>query len=237
VFNPFAQAILFNQGGKQGGERGLFELGAFPMPAEGQSTVRLGIHTCDVDADGDIDILYPIHEFGNDEIPDLYLNQGGLQGGEIGTFLLDDTFEARSGVYRKIASADIDGDGDVDIFLPMQGTFKPDTNPLEPYMLLSNVFTAPNPPLAFIRGDPNSDFTCNIIDVICILGYLFGGDTNPGCLAAMDVNEDDGIDITDPIALLSYLFAGGPPPPLPFPDFGDAAGELVLECESIRIVQ
>ncbi|MEM7233598.1 MAG: VCBS repeat-containing protein, partial [Planctomycetota bacterium] len=115
AFNPFAQAVLVNQGGAQEGAMGEFAAARFPMPVEGQGLVRLGLETADVDADGDIDILYPIHEFGAGEHPDLYFNQGGLQGGQIGSFLLDESFESIPGVYSDLATGDIDGDGDRDI--------------------------------------------------------------------------------------------------------------------------
>jgi hypothetical protein len=207
------------------------------MPAEGQSPVRLGVHTCDIDADGDIDIVYPIHEFGNGEHPDLYINQGGLQGGLAGMFLLDATFEARAGVYSKVASADVDGDGDRDLLLPMQSSFEPETNPPGPYLLMSEVFTVPDAPLVFIRGEVNGDTQRDIGDPIAVLGYLFSGMGEPPCLAAADANGDDTVDIADAIYLLAYLFSQGPDPVQPFPDLGDAASELILSCQQVTITQ
>jgi hypothetical protein len=46
------------------------------------------------------------------------------------------------------------------------------------------------------------------------------------CLEAADANGDlahgGAIDISDPVYVLVHLFAGRPPPPLPFPDCGNA---------------
>jgi len=61
-------------------------------------------------------------------------------------------------------------------------------------------------------GDANCSKAIDIADAICILGYLFGPDTDPCkhpcCEAQMDVNNSDKVDIADAIRLLSYLFTG-----------------------------
>ncbi|MCI0634455.1 MAG: FG-GAP-like repeat-containing protein, partial [Actinobacteria bacterium] len=235
AFNPFAQAILLNQGGAQGGVLGEFEVGGFPMPAEGQSAVRLGLLTCDVDADGDADVLFPIHEFGAGERPDLYLNQGGLQGGEAGTFVRDASFESVPGVYSDLAFGDLDGDSDGDLLFPLSETFEPEANPARTYVLLSEVFQAPNAPLAFRRGDANGDLAHDLSDAVFVLSYLFGGGASPGCLAAADVDDDGEVDISDAVAQLNHFFSGGPPPASPYPGFGDAPGPLVVSCERVRL--
>ena len=67
VFNPFAQTLLINQGGAQEGDYGVFAgpgFGQFPIPQEGQSPIRLGLYVRDVDADGDQDVIFTVHELG-----------------------------------------------------------------------------------------------------------------------------------------------------------------------------
>lgn len=235
VFNPFAQAVLFNRGGLQEGTLGEFEVGEFPAPVEGQSPVRLGLLTCDIDADGDVDILYPVHEFGSGEHPDLYLNQGGLQGGDVGAFALDAAFEARSGVYSDLAFGDLDGDGDGDLLLPMSSTFEPELNAPRSYVLQSTVFDSTNAPLAFMRGDANGDFSRDLSDAVFVLTHLFHGGVEPDCLAAADVNGSGNVDLSDSVSLLNHLFQGGPQPAAPYPGFGDAPNSLNVSCERVSV--
>lgn len=79
--------------------------------------------------------------------------------------------------------------------------------------LVPTVTSAP----LFKRGDVDGNGSASIGDAIQLLGYLFQGATEPGCLDAADVDDDGGISIGDAISLLSYLFAGGTPPPAPGP--------------------
>ncbi|NMD34596.1 MAG: DNRLRE domain-containing protein [Planctomycetes bacterium] len=62
-------------------------------------------------------------------------------------------------------------------------------------------------------GDANCSKAIDLADAVCILGYLFGPETdackNPCCLAQMDTNNSDSVDLSDAIRVLSYLFAGG----------------------------
>ena len=72
------------------------------------------------------------------------------------------------------------------------------------------------PPIPFIRGDVNGDSNIDLSDPISILGYLFQGQGEPGCVEAANTNGDAVVDLSDAIYLLSYLFTGGPKPPAPF---------------------
>ena len=62
-------------------------------------------------------------------------------------------------------------------------------------------------------GDANCSKALDIADAICILGYLFGPESDacksPCCLAQMDTNDSNAVDIADAIRLLSYLFVNG----------------------------
>jgi hypothetical protein len=82
---------------------------------------------------------------------------------------------------------------------------------------------------AFRRGDINGDGLADISDAVSTLGWLFGGATTPGCLAATDVNGDGLSDISDAIALLSHLFLGSAAPAAPFPGCGP--GSLATDAE------
>ncbi|MBI4601144.1 MAG: VCBS repeat-containing protein [Planctomycetes bacterium] len=228
-FNPAAQGILLNQGGLQGGEEGAFEVGELPPLGAGQSPIRLGVEVADVDSDGDPDLLFLAHELGNSERPDLYLNQGGMQGGAAGTFVLDVAFPVPPGIYQAMPLGDIDSDGDVDAVGLNAG------DPARKSLLRNGLFEAPDPPLGFQRADVNGDLTRDLSDAIAILGHLFLGGEAPGCLAAADVNDSGSVDLSDAIALLAYLFLGAVPPPAPFPGFGDDRTPDGIGCGRLDI--
>lgn len=240
VFSPFAQTLLINQGGAQEGEFGFFEgsaFGQFPSAVEGQSPVRLGLLVTDVDADGDSDVIFTTHELGSSEPPDLYLNQGGRQGGTPGEFRLSGGFPLPAGVYGQAAATDLDDDGDLDLLLPMTSTFNPVDSPVMVHRVESLLFDGPNPPLAYRSGEVNQDGLHDLSDAIAILSHLFLGDPRLACPLAGDINGDGNLDISDPIAQLLYLFLDGAPPAGPFPEWGDASISSDLPCESLRILE
>ncbi len=71
-----------------------------------------------------------------------------------------------------------------------------------------------------MRGDCNADASINIADAIALLGYLFGGASEPVCLEACNGNDDGDVNIADAVAILGHLFAGAGPLPAPHPDCG-----------------
>jgi len=89
----------------------------------------------------------------------------------------------------------------------------------------------------FKRGDTNADGERNIADAICLLGYLFGPQTDPceqkvkSCFDAGDANDDGKLDIADAVKILAYLFATEGPLPAPFPDCGSDGVADALGCD------
>ena len=69
----------------------------------------------------------------------------------------------------------------------------------------------------FWRGRANTDERYDLSDAVFILGHLFLGSEEPGCLDAADANDDGAIDLSDGIFILQHLFQGGSPPPPPEP--------------------
>ncbi len=69
----------------------------------------------------------------------------------------------------------------------------------------------------FHRGDVDTDGVVAITDAVKLLGYLFLGEIEPGCLEAADADDDGQIQLTDAIRVLGYLFLGSEPPALPGP--------------------
>jgi hypothetical protein len=72
-------------------------------------------------------------------------------------------------------------------------------------------------PLRFVRGDCNKDGGVDLSDAACILGWLFLGEPEPGCMASINANGDQAVDISDVVTLLGSLYLGGSPPADPFP--------------------
>jgi hypothetical protein len=110
----------------------------FPDTFNENLGIRLGVETGDVDLDGDQDVIIQAHEFfGSGQFPfvgrpALFLNQGGAQGGSVGTFVEDMSFWVLGPFATAISYhgtlVDIDGDLDLDYFLPAYGGIVDPTN-------------------------------------------------------------------------------------------------------------
>lgn len=87
------------------------------IPATGSSSENVDFGDIDLDGDWDAAIADGGDD-GNDQ-NQLYLNRGGAQGGEIGLFQLATAqrFPSQSDDSRDIEFADIDNDGDLDIYV------------------------------------------------------------------------------------------------------------------------
>ncbi len=99
--------IWINQGKLQGGDEGDFQLVANLVTG-----TSLGLDIGDVDADNDLDIILGRYTPAGNEV---WLNQGGLQNGIIGTF--GDSGQAldNSATYA-VALGKLDEDADLDLF-------------------------------------------------------------------------------------------------------------------------
>ena len=84
----------------------------------------------------------------------------------------------------------------------------------------------------FVRGDCGQAGNMDISSGIFLLGFLFSGGSDPGCMAACDADGDGRLDITTAVFIFNFLFLGGVPPSAPFPGCGlsESAGDLELGC-------
>lgn len=67
----------------------------------------------------------------------------------------------------------------------------------------------------FICGDPNGDLRINILDVSCLINYLYKEGPEPDPLAAGDATGNGSINILDVNHLINYLYKEGPEPVCP----------------------
>lgn len=108
VFSTGRFATVFeNQGGAQGGTEGTFAVGqSFSQP-----TAIFDLESGDFDGDGDIDLVGT----GQPGI-ELFINQGGDQGGTLGQFVNTSLFgiSIQGGA---VSVGDLDRDGDLDLFI------------------------------------------------------------------------------------------------------------------------
>ena len=117
------------------------------------SSVALG----DLDGDGDLDAVTL-----NEGAPNLvWVNQGNLQGGSEGTFQQGPQ-SLGNGVYGSLALGDLDGDGDLDVVIPVGGLVRVYGNDgtgvlTDSGAVLSTVPSSPHVALGDLDGDGDLD--------------------------------------------------------------------------------
>ena len=193
--------LLTNQGGAQSGIEGeLISTAGLP----GSYTDR-AVAIGDIDNDGDLDVI-----FASDSIYEiLHVNQGGLQGGTIGTFVTDDQAILFNLFTHDIELGDLDQDGDLDVISVTSGAG-----------LHRNLFIAPdcdgngNPDPCDLQQDPSLDCDGNgeldSCELITGASDVNGNGILDVCEETLfvrgDVNSDGALDIADAISSLDYLF-------------------------------
>ncbi|MCB8945742.1 MAG: VCBS repeat-containing protein [Ardenticatenaceae bacterium] len=108
---PNHNEIWLNQGGLQGGTAGLFQDSGQEIGVLTQYGFVLG----DLDGDTDLDIFLVRGVPAN--ALQVWLNQGGEQGGTPGTFQ-QNGFELNDELGTNIVLGDVDGDNDLDAYIP-----------------------------------------------------------------------------------------------------------------------
>ena len=149
---------------------------------------------------------------GADSIPDVYIENGYIPGGQ-----LDLGNEV-------VGISDFNGDG-IDDFVARSRT-----NGGCCWIGEVNFFAGwdINGPCDCEPGNSNGDGTINIFDITRIISYLYlgGPAPTPYELCNGDPNKDCTCDIFDITFLVSYLYLDGPPPAT-CPEWRTACGELL----------
>ena len=87
----------------------------------------MSVNAADLEADGDLDVLCTVHDgfvSGTQQL--LFMNQGCSQGGVEGVFAQDTLFDPADAIISGAALFDAEGDGDVDMLLPVNGVITGD---------------------------------------------------------------------------------------------------------------
>ncbi|NIM97754.1 MAG: hypothetical protein GTO24_06645, partial [candidate division Zixibacteria bacterium] len=102
------------------------------------------------------------------------------------------------GTYpRSVFSADLDGDGDLDLATANY--------------LSNRVSVLLNEP-AVICGDANDNGAVEAGDVVYLISYLFRSGPAPQPMCVGDANLSGSVEAGDVVYLISYLFRSGPAP-------------------------
>ncbi len=98
---------------------------------------------------------------------------------------------------RSVFSADLDGDGDLDLATANYNS--------------DNVSVLLNQP-AFVCGDANDNEAVEAGDVVYLISYLFRSGPAPEPMCVGDANLSGSVEAGDVVYLISYLFRSGPAP-------------------------
>ena len=121
--------VLVNLGGIQGGTEGVFLDNplSFLEPSSLDNTIRMSASAADLDADGDLDVLVTVHDgFISGTQQMLFYNLGGSAGGGEGFFVQETSFDPADAIVSGSVIFDLEGDGDLDILLPVNGVITGD---------------------------------------------------------------------------------------------------------------
>jgi hypothetical protein len=113
--------VLINQGGAQAGSEGVFvdAVSALPETPPIYEAIRLSLTVADLDLDGLVDISFGVHD-----LPPGMGGQPVFMNSPAGSPAFDrlSSFQPGSFICRSLTTLDVDGDGDLDLFMLADGS-------------------------------------------------------------------------------------------------------------------
>ena len=86
--------------------------------------------------------------------------------------MYDGDFESLRGIYSAMPTGDLDGDGDLDAFVPKSGSFGFPDIQFQYYVLFNDTFASDDAPMAWLRGDPDGSGVPDISDALALAGAI-----------------------------------------------------------------
>jgi VCBS repeat protein/dockerin type I repeat protein len=208
--NPSNIVLAFN---KEGG-------GFEPYQTLPTSGVAFQLTAADLDGDAALDLI--VADAGAGSVS-LWLNAGGrmltrvrsVPVGRFPVFVFAGDFDGDG--FPDVASANTQSDS-ISIRLLHQ-EFVPPSSSDDNQNSIPDVCER----TFFHRGDGNGDGVLDVSDAVCMIQYLFTGQSPAGggrvlrCLEAADSNNDGAIDCSDAVFVFNYMFLGGDAPASPGP--------------------
>lgn len=131
--------LLVNQGGAQGGAEGVFvdSVGSLPEAPPINEAIRLEVGVADFDLDGLADVVFGVHDLppGDGGMP-LFLGTSSSPA----TFARLDEFQTGTFIVGGLVTLDVDGDGDLDLFITAGGSAGGGTDALRARLFVNNTF-------------------------------------------------------------------------------------------------
>lgn len=174
---------------------------------ESEPTCLASVATADFNHDGHLDVFVgSAGSYCSLQPTVIYLGLGD------GNFLPGEPFPL-PGPFRGSESADIDGDGLVDLFLIPEG--------------MTEIVVLRNTTTQFRRGDVNADGILNLSDPVQI---LTAGGAALDCPDSGDIDDDGAVSFQDGVLLLSGMFLASPPVSVSLECVGDLHPDSLADC-------
>ncbi len=193
-FNSKANILLYENTGSAGSPTLTLVTNKLIKIEQRDFTIPTAI---DWDNDGDYDLLVG----KRDVSATWFRNDAGASSFPDSTTLLEqpDIIPGGDvGARPALSFADIDSDGDLDIFAG------------EEYGGVN--FLRHDGGTPYVAGDSDGSSAISIGDAVFLINYIFGGGPAPSPLLSGDADCSGSISIGDAVFLINYIFGGGPPP-------------------------
>ncbi|MDP6938176.1 MAG: VCBS repeat-containing protein [Planctomycetota bacterium] len=131
--------VLINQGGAQAGTEGIFvdAVGALPETPPIYESIRLSLTVADLNLDGLVDVSFGVHD-----LPPGMGGQPVFMNTPAGSPAFErlDSFQPGTFICRSLTTLDVDGDGDLDLFMLADGSVAGGTDATRARLYINQTF-------------------------------------------------------------------------------------------------